>query len=89
MPFFILLLCRCNRLPRMQRVLFSHNVSVHYITDITSDDRKGPWTFTLYVDAERFRRRIRQISKTLDRVLTVEHRITIMLRNATLNVSAE
>ena len=72
----------------MQRVRFGRNVSVHYITDITSDDREGPW-MRMAVDAERFRRRIRQISKTLDRVLTVEHRITIMLRNASLNVSAE
>ncbi len=69
----------------MQRVRFGRNVSVHYIIDITSDDRKGPW-MRMAVDAERFRRRIKLISSTLDRVLTTEHRITIMMRNASLSV---
>lgn len=71
------------------KVKFDDNVIVHHQTAWSDADytaaRRGPW-MTAAVDRQRFQRRIRELSKTLDPILTEEHRLLARLRNMNLRV---
>ena len=68
-----------------RRVRFSHLVRVHVLDDC-DEDRRSPWMYVA-LRRYRFQRRIQLLSHVLEPIMSTEHRLAIMLKNAKMTDS--